>query len=48
MMQVPLAIAAMAAGIGRGLYGGEVWFAGAALISSVVPYGAAKYRPRNV
>lgn len=47
MMQAPLAMAAMTAGIGRGLYGGEVWFAGAALIGSVVPFTLLVIAPTN-
>ncbi len=47
MMQAPLAIAAMATGIGRGLYGGGVWFAGAALIGSVVPFTLLVIAPTN-
>ena len=38
MMQAPLAIAAMAAGLSRGIYGGAIWFVGAALIGAVVPF----------
>jgi hypothetical protein len=47
MMQAPLAIAAMATGIGRGLYGDEVWFVGAALIGSVVPFTLLVIAPTN-
>jgi hypothetical protein len=47
MMQAPLAIAAMAAGIGRGLYGGEIWLAGAVLIGAVVPFTLLVIAPTN-
>jgi len=47
MMQAPLAIAATAAGAARGLYGGEIWFAGAVLIGAVVPFTLLVIAPTN-
>jgi hypothetical protein len=47
MMQAPLAIVAMAAGLSRGAYGGAIWFAGAALIGAVVPFTLLVIAPTN-
>jgi hypothetical protein len=47
MMQAPLAIVAMAAGLSRGVYGGGLWFAGAALIGAVVPFTLLVIAPTN-
>jgi hypothetical protein len=47
MMQAPLAIVAMAAGLSRGASGGGLWFAGAALIGAVVPFTLLVIAPTN-
>ena len=47
MMQAPLAVIAMMAGLSRGVYGGTIWFVGAFLIGAVVPFTLLAIAPTN-
>lgn len=46
-LQAPLAMTAMAAGLSRAAWDGEIWFVGAVLIGAVVPFTLLVMAPTN-